>query len=401
VDGRGVRPVARPAAGAPAAGDDRGGDRGQNPWQRALYPPLAILAWLAVGAAVVWLLAHVAKAVLLVVLGVVLAYAFAPLAAFLERWLPRSLALAAAYVVGFGLVVGAGLLLTTTVAGQVVGLVDAAPTYIQQAQALRPKAEAVLAPLGVAPAALDSAQAEVAVGLQALGAEAARESLGVASEVVGTLVDLVLVVILSVYMAANGAAIADWLRRETPPRQRYRVEVLLTVINRVVGGYVRGVLLLATLIGVLVGLGMAVLGVPYAALLGVLAFFMAFVPVVGTLLSGGACVLVALLHFQDLLRPVLVLAYFVGVHVVEADLVGPRIMGRAVGIHPATGLIALVAGTELWGVWGALVAAPRAGLLQSIVVAAWVELRGGRPDEVLKAVAEEGGEDLAQRAGVT
>jgi predicted PurR-regulated permease PerM len=401
VDGRGVRPVARPAAGAPAAGDDRGGDRGQNPWQRALYPPLAILAWLAVGAAVVWLLAHVAKAVLLVVLGVVLAYAFAPLAAFLERWLPRSLALAAAYVVGFGLVVGAGLLLTTTVAGQVVGLVDAAPTYIQQAQALRPKAEAVLAPLGVAPAALDSAQAEVAVGLQALGAEAARESLGVASEVVGTLVDLVLVVILSVYMAANGAAIADWLRRETPPRQRYRVEVLLTVINRVVGGYVRGVLLLATLIGVLVGLGMAVLGVPYAALLGVLAFFMAFVPVVGTLLSGGACVLVALLHFQDLLRPVLVLAYFVGVHVVEADLVGPRIMGRAVGIHPATGLIALVAGTELWGVWGALFAAPLAGLLQSIVVAAWVELRGGRPDEVLKAVAEEGGEDLAQRAGVT
>ncbi len=400
MDGRGKRPVAQPAAGVPAAGDDRRDDRGQSPWQRALYPPLTILAWLAVGAAVVWLLAYVAKAVLLVVLGVVLAYAFAPLAAMLERWLPRAVALAAAYVVGLGLVLGAGILLTTTVVEQVVGLVDAAPDYVQRAQALRPKVEAILAPLGVPPTALDNVQAEAIVGLQAVGAEAARGSLGVASSVVGTLVDLVLVVILSVYMAANGGGIADWLRRETPPHQRYRVEVLLTVINRVVGGYVRGVLLLASLIGMLVGLGMALLGVPYAALLGVLAFLMAFVPVVGTLLSGAACVLVALLHFQGLLRPALVLAYFVGVHVVEADLVGPRIMGRAVGIHPATGLIALVAGTELWGVWGALFAAPLAGLLQSIVVAAWIELRGGRPDEVLKAVAEEEGEDLAQRAGV-
>jgi predicted PurR-regulated permease PerM len=39
------------------------------------------------------------------------------------------------------------------------------------------------------------------------------------------------------------------------------------------------------------------------------------------------------------------------VHVIEGDVIGPRIMGKAVGIHPATGLIALVAGTELFGIW--------------------------------------------------
>ena len=91
---------------------------------------------------------------------------------------------------------------------------------------------------------------------------------------------------------------------------------------------------------------------------------------------------------------------FTGVVVFEGDVVGPRIMGRAVGIHPATGLIALVAGTELFGIWGALFAAPLAGLLQSILVAAWIEFRGGDAQEVLQAATSEAAERADERAGV-
>jgi predicted PurR-regulated permease PerM len=68
----------------------------------------------------------------------------------------------------------------------------------------------------------------------------------------------------------------------------------------------------------------------------------------------------------------MVSAYFVIVHVIEGDVIGPRIMGRAVGIHPATGLIALVAGTELFGILGRVVRRPLAGLIQAIVTAAWI-----------------------------
>jgi predicted PurR-regulated permease PerM len=64
-------------------------------------------------------------------------------------------------------------------------------------------------------------------------------------------------------------------------------------------------------------------------------------------------------------------------------------MGKAVGIHPATGLIALMVGSELFGIWGTLFAAPIAGLLQAIVTAAWLEFRGGKPQEVLAAVTQE------------
>jgi predicted PurR-regulated permease PerM len=221
------------------------------------------------------------------------------------------------------------------------------------------------------------------------------------ADLFGTVIDLVLVFILSVYLAANGTRIAHWLKTETPTgTTRYRAQLLVAVVSRVVGGYIRGVLLLALLIGVLVGAGLAVLGVPYAVLLGVLAFFMEFIPVLGVFISGAAAVVIAIVHFQEVLRPLLVLAYFIIVHVIEGDVIGPRIMGKAVGIHPATGLIALVAGTELFGIWGALFAAPLAGLLQAVVTAAWLEFRGGKPHEILQAMTEEASQQLEQRAGL-
>src|SRR5205085_4770389 len=115
-------------------------------------------------------------------------------------------------------------------------------------------------------------------------------------------------------------------------------------------------------------------------------------------ISGAAALLIAIFSFREVLRPVIVLAYFVIVHIVEGDVVGPRIMGRAVGIHPATGLIALVAGTEIFGIWGALFAAPLAGLLQAIAVAAWLESRGGGGGDVLRAAKHEGAERAEENA---
>jgi predicted PurR-regulated permease PerM len=153
---------------------------------------------------------------------------------------------------------------------------------------------------------------------------------------------------------------------------------------------------MATLVGVLVGGGMLVLQVPYAILLGVLAFFMEFIPIVGVIISGAVCVVIAL--FQGWILALIVLGYFALVHIIEGDVVGPRVMGKAVGIHPATALIGLVAGTELFGLWGALFAAPLAGLLQAIGTAIWREVRGKNPQTVLHAVVEQEKRDAAANA---
>jgi predicted PurR-regulated permease PerM len=353
-------------------------------WQRALWIPLIILAGLAVVGVVGWLLSHVTKTILVLVFSGIVAYALTPLVSLFSRWIPRGLAIALAYVLGISVVLGLGAIIVDTAANQVTTLVNNLPNYQHDLKRFEPQIVDALRPFGVTQAKINSAQNQLISYLQGVGTSVASDSLGILSGVVSTIIDIVLVLILSVYLTANGPAIAQRLRRETPGSQRWRTTLLISIVNRVVGGYIRGTLTMAALIGVLVGGGMLVLNVPYAILLGLLAFFTEFIPIIGVIISGSVCVLVA--FTQGWILALVVLAYFVVVHVIEGDVVGPRVMGRAVGIHPATAIIALVAGTELFGFWGALFGAPLAGLLQAIGAAVWREVRGAKPQTVLKAV---------------
>ncbi|GHO53990.1 hypothetical protein KSB_24650 [Ktedonobacter robiniae] len=162
--------------------------------------------------------------------------------------------------------------------------------------------------------------------------------------------------------------------------QAARANFLLDTLQRVVGGYIRGQFILALLISVLVGLGMGfIFHLPYAFLLGILAFIMAFIPVLGTFISGAVCILIALT--QSWVTALLVLVYFVFIHVIEGEVVGPRIVGKSVGLHPIVSLFALVAGGELFGIWGTLFASPIAGVLQTIIIVLWGEWRVRHPDQ--------------------
>jgi predicted PurR-regulated permease PerM len=368
-------------------------------WMRALILPLIVLAWLALAVLFIWVLGHFTRTILIVVLAAVLAFAFTPLANIFSRWTSRPIAIGLAYLVGLSVVFGFGAYVVATAFDQIRSLVMNLPAYTQQAQAMEPQFEGLLTPLGLQPGWLADLGNQAIGQVQALAGAIAGDLIPRIAEFFGTIIDVIVVLILSVYLCSNGVRIAHWLKTETNGPTNFHARSMVAVVNRVIGGYVRGVLVLALLIGVLVGVGLAVLGVPYAVLMGVLAFFMEFVPVLGVLISGAAAVVIALVNFREPIRPLLVLAYFVVVHVIEGDVVGPRIMGRAVGIHPATGLIALIAGTEVFGVWGALFAAPLAGLLQAIAVAAWLEFRGGGGREVLAVAEQEGAEHAAQEAG--
>ena len=89
--------------------------------------------------------------------------------------------------------------------------------------------------------------------------------------------------------------------------------------------------------------------------------------------------------YEGWLLAVGVLIYFVVVHVIEGDIVGPRIVGKAVGLHPVISIAALIAGSELFGIWGALLASPIAGVLQSLVIALWTDWRQTHPEQFEQA----------------
>jgi predicted PurR-regulated permease PerM len=353
-------------------------------WPRALLIPLAILAWLAVVIVIGWLLSHVTRTLLMVVLATVVTFAATPVVNFGARFVPRLVALAITYVLAVLLLIALVGVVIATLAGQVSNLVHNLPAYAEQAKGAQTTIVQLLSPFGITAGQVDGVRVQLTAELEKVGAQIASDALAAVRSFLGGVVDGVLVLMLSVYLTANGPRIRSWLQAQTPTMHRRRGRLLIAIVDRVVGGYVRGTLTMALLIGLLVGVGMGVLQVRYALLLGVLAFFMAFVPILGTLVSGAVCVGVAL--FQSWVLALVVLAYYVVVHVIEGDVIGPRIMGAAVGIHPAVALVALLAGTELFGIWGALFGAPLAGLLQAILTAAWREIQAGAP-EVVEASA--------------
>jgi predicted PurR-regulated permease PerM len=354
---------------------------------RALLLPMTILSWLAVLVVAAWLLSHIAHAILILVLATLITFALVPLVSLLSRWMPRAAAIAIAYVVGFGLILGLLAVVVATAAFQITTLVGLLPSYAKQAQDLQPQLLDILGRFGVTQAQLNQAESSVIANLQSIGTRVATDTLSVVTSVLSALIDAVLTLILSIYLMGSGPRLVHWLREQAPSGQRRRANLIIAIFNQVVGGYIRGTFTLALLVGTLVGAGMAVLHVRYALLLGILAFFMEFVPILGVFVSGAVCVLIAL--FQGWVLAVVVLAYFVVVHVIEGDLIGPRIMGRAVGIHPAVALLALVAGTELFGFWGALFGAPIAGLIQALALTAYREVREANAPKLIQESVEE------------
>ena len=337
-------------------------------WVRRVLIPLAILAWAGVAILILNAAGYVARTLLLLVIAMLLAYALYPLVTFIARVMPRFLAILIVYLLVLGAVGTLLYFIVRTTADQVVSLSHYVGTMLTPGENGHPSAlEQTLRSLGISQGQIASAQSQIISQAEGLAGNIVPLVTGVA----GAALDIIVVAVMSIYLLIDGRRATNWLRLNMPRRQRGRIRFLLETLQRVVGGYIRGQLFLCTLIGLLVGVGMQIMGVPYALLLGVLAFILEFIPVLGTLVSGAICVLFALT--KGWLLAVIVLAYFVIVHIIEGDVVGPRVVGKVIGLHPVVSLAALIAGGELFGIWGVLFAAPVAGVIQAFLIAIWYE----------------------------
>jgi len=349
-------------------------------WTRRRDIPLAILAWSGVVLLVLWAAGHVTRTILVLIIASLLAYSLAPLVTFLERVMPRVLAILIVYLIVLGGISALLYLVIRTASEQIISLSHYLRMLLTPGTAAHPSPlEQTLRPFGISASQIASARDQILASTTGL----AGDIVPLLTGIINAGLDFIVVAVLSIYLLIDGARVSQWLRRNMPRRQRGRVRFLLETLQRIVGGYIRGQILLCVLIGLLVGVGMGIIGVPYALLLGVLAFVLEFIPILGTLASGVICVLLALT--KGWLIALIVLVYFVLVHILEGDIIGPRIVGKAVGLHPAVALVALIAGGELFGIWGVLLASPVAGVLQAFLVAIWSEWRETHPQDFERA----------------
>lgn len=346
---------------------------------------VVVIGYVALAALGLWLAGLFARALLLLAIAALLAYALFPLVRRLEQHMPRRVALLLVYLVLIGSLGTLAYFVVSTAINQV------SPLITQLSDLLTP------GPNG-APSALIKALERLGLSSDQIAALKnqligqlegfAQQAVPFIAGVVNSILDVLLVVVLSIYLLIDGGRLLHWLSLNSPLPVRPRLVSFIGILERVVGGYIRSQLIMSSLIGVLVGAGMFLFHVPDAILLGVLAFILEFIPTFGTLLSGVICVLIALT--QGWLIALFVLIYFVVVHVIEGDVVGPRVLGKAVGLHPAISLIALIAGGELFGIIGALFASLVAGLLQAILLDVFLVWRQGHPQHFPAELDPEG-----------
>jgi len=230
-------------------------------WTRRCGLPFAILAWTGVALLVLWLAGHVIHTLLLLTFAALLAYALAPAVKLLERVMPRFLAILIVYLIVLGALSALLYLIVRTAVVQVISLSDYVRSLLTPVKSgqLTPL-EQTLRSLGLSPSQITSARDQVVGGIEGFAGSVVPLLTGLVSAVL----DVILVAVLSIYLLADGSRVSDWLRRNMPQHQQGRMKFLLDTLQRVVGGYIRGQLLLCGLIGLLVGVGMQVIGVPYA-----------------------------------------------------------------------------------------------------------------------------------------
>jgi predicted PurR-regulated permease PerM len=151
-----------------------------------------------------------------------------------------------------------------------------------------------------------------------------------------------------------------------PASRRDRAKNILAELDAVLGGYVRGQLAIALIVGILVWLMLALFHVPYALLIGVWAGIFDVVPYLGALAGAIPGIFLAAVT-NGAVDAVLVTAGFAAIYQIEGSLIAPHIVSRTVRISPLAAIFALLVGGELFGIVGVLVAVPVAGAIRVLI----------------------------------
>jgi putative heme transporter len=347
---------------------------------------LVVVAWVIVHA-----LLAVKVAVLAVLVALILAAAVRPPVAWLERrgW---GSTLAAATVFTALLMVLGGVV-TIVVFGIRGGWQDLEVAATSGWQQLQDLVHGGPLPLPVDPDALNAALAQVGTYLtSAAGWGNAVTGLSVASEVItGT----VLMVIVLFFFLKDGPRlwtfVLRWFRGETRAKLAESGDRTVGIL----GGYTRGVALIATIDAVFIGAGLFFVGVPLVIPLTVIVFVTAFVPIVGALIAGALAALVALVS-KGLVAALAVIGIVFVVNHLEGYFLQPVVMGRTLSLHGLVILLALSAGSILGGVAGAVLAVPLTAVGWG-VLQVWTDRYQTGADAVLGPDPVHTGTSLADR----
>ncbi|HEV1997319.1 MAG TPA: AI-2E family transporter [Candidatus Dormibacteraeota bacterium] len=214
----------------------------------------------------------------------------------------------------------------------------------------------------------------VPTGLESFVAPALGSALQVVSATIGAVIDILLIAVIAIYLQMQGRGMIATLRQLFPGQQALFDFTLLTA-GSTLAGYVRGQVVLAAVMAVYTGVGLSLIGVHFALVIAFITFLLELVPLVGAPVAMVLAVLAAMLQGPNTL--LITLVFTLLGHIGFAYTIGLKLIGDATRVHPLVAMAALLLGSQVGGVLGALFAIPLAGIVNVFLGALLRSRRGG------------------------
>lgn len=176
--------------------------------------------------------------------------------------------------------------------------------------------------------------------------------------VVGFVATLVLTPLVAFMMMVEWPRIVSWINDLIPRKNEKVIAELLTEMNAKVAGFVRGQITVAFFLGVIYAIALSVAGLNYGFLIGIAAGFLSIIPMVGSTLGLLVSVVVAWFQMGAIEFVGIIAAIFIIGQIIEGNILTPKLVGDSVGLHPLWVLFALMAGANVLGILGMLLAVP-------------------------------------------
>ncbi|WP_293004040.1 AI-2E family transporter [Mycobacterium sp.] len=312
-----------------------------------------LLVILAAVVALLWVVERLEVIVVPLLLALMLSALLVPVVDWLDkRGAPRGGAVALVLLASFATLGG---ILTFVVSQFIVGVPDLVDEVTHSIDSL--KKWLIDGPLHLSRQQIDHAGNSAIQALQNNQEKLTSGALSTAATITEIVTAALLVLFTLIFFLYGGRNIWSYVTKLVPAHVRERVRAAGGAGFRSLTGYVRATFLVALVDAAGIGTGLAIMSVPLALPLASLVFLGAFVPLVGAVLSGFLAVIVALLA-KGFVYALITLGLLVAVNQLEAHILQPLVMGRAVSIHPLAVVIAIATGGVLAGIIGALLSVP-------------------------------------------
>jgi predicted PurR-regulated permease PerM len=323
----------------------------------------------------IWMTLHLAKILAYILVALFFAVILSPPVNFLEQRLKvrRGIAALLIFLIGFAALGGMMYAFVKPIVDQTQKFVDDLPSYVDDAKAGRGTIGHLVKKYNI-----DTWVEENQKRLEDARNTAGKKIPTVLRSVGNAVVALVTVLVLAVLMLLEGPGIQRGFLElvDVPhaPKRRERVRRVATDAARAVTGYMAGNLLISIIAGTATFVFLLIIGVPFRGVLALWVAFADLIPLVGATLGAVPAVFVAFLHSP--LAGFLTIGFFVLYQQFENHVLQVTIMARTVDLNPLAVLISVLVGVELFGILGALLAIPVAGVIQVIARDIYDERRG-------------------------